>query len=419
MRRRVRGAVVVPATDRDREVVQSLAGTRDQVGASLARTVVSLGALHLAAVGNAVLGRRHASVPAGPACQLYVASSATRHGARLTTAVVRASADARVPNAVVADDRLADPDVPVDIDFPDLGIRSMVRVVRPRALLRAWGTVRRTGAAGRWSAGYPYRLLAQAVRFYLADEVVGSAGPVVVVDFDRSPYAWPLVRAAQAAGRTAVTLVHGSPSAGSYLPLVADHVFVWGRVQREFFARSSGADVSVVGRPELEVPGPRPTTGERRVIVCESREALSHDEVVRCADAVRCARDAGREVVLRPHPISARLGLRRGSGWDELAAEVDRVSDDGAPLSEVLRCDDEVIVVTSTAGIDALAVGVQVRVLADADRVLPCDLEAVRAWTDQSVLEVRSAVLEAVGPAARANLGKAMRALQGAGPGSG
>lgn len=312
---------------------------------------------------------------------MFVVANPVAHGARLARAIVRGGERAATPEArpvVVADGRLADPELEVDLSFPAVGVRSVWRHARWRDVRPALAAVRardrRVGRVAWW-----YLVLAQSTRYRLAEELVrgrGSPG-TLLVDFDRAAYARPVVYAARRAGWRVVTLVHGSPTTATYLPVLAQHVLVWGDAQREFFAEHAPrATTTVVGRPDVE---PRPSTqgpGER-LVVCSSLEDLTGPETARLVDVVDAARRRGRPTTLRLHP---RARVPEG-GWVEVAAAVDQVDGGLTPLAQAVGPGDTVVVVASTAAVDALLLGCDVLVVADASRDVPADVAEIRSWT--------------------------------------
>ena len=180
--------------------------------------------------------------------------------------------------------------------------------------------------------------------------------------------------------------MHGTPSAATYLPLVAEQVLVWGRVQARFFAEHApAAHVTVVGRPDLEPLDPQPR-GPSRLVLCHSMEDLSATEVSRLGALVAQARADGTRVVLRPHPRDP--GLRSGRGWAGLTTSADEISLGPGRLADLLGPDDVVVVATSTSAVDALALGVRTIVVADPGRVLSSDLTAMRDHGLQDGTEV-------------------------------
>jgi hypothetical protein len=394
------------------------------------RAVVGLLLLHVHAVVGSVRrtggARQREQRPA--AIHLVVANP-VRHGAVLAASAVAAARAHGVPLRVLADGRLADPDLPVDVGFPSVAVRSVPTAARLRRLVRAWRQVARvrTWPEELRSLPSPYRvylLLAQSLRY---DHAL-TTGPAtaVVTDFDRAAYVRPLLWAARTRGTTTATLVHGTPSAATYLPLVAERVLAWGSVQARFFAEHAPeAHVTVIGRPDLEPLSPQ-RRGPSRLVLCHSMEDLSATEVARLGALVAWAREDGTRVVLRPHPRDP--GLRSGRGWAGLATSADEISLGPGRLADLLGPDDLVVVATSTSAVDALALGVRTVVAADPGRALSSDLAAIRdhglrdgteaTGAEETAAEAslrRQDVVVAVSEEAGALLGAALRTLHTSG----
>jgi hypothetical protein len=404
------------------EIVDSLRQGDHRGTVSTLRAAVGLVALHVRAVLPA------AREPRPPAGQLVlVVANPVGHGAELAAAARRAATDAGLTVVTVADRRLAAPALRVDSDFPGLGVRSITRVVRLRSLAWAWTVLAHRdawpGARTENPVVHAYLVLAQAVRYRVADERVRDDGGACayLVDFDRHAFGRPWCWAVVQHGRPLATLVHGSPSAATYLPFVAEHVLVWGDVQRDFVARA-GADPVVVGRPELG--DAVPPSAVRRCIVCHSMEDLTQTETERLGAELARLRAQGYVPVLKAHPrnVGARL---QGAGWAIVERATDARLDPRAQLQDVLGADDVVLAVTSTAAVDALALGVTALVLSDADRPVSCDLEAIREWSTPAesgrasaeVEGLRGSIVAATGAEAALRLGRALRDLVATVPG--
>lgn len=405
------------------------------------RAVVGLLLLHVHAAVGSVRRPGGARQPEQqPAAVHLVVANPVRHGAVLAAGAVAAARSHGVPLRVLADRRLADPGLFVDEGFPSVAVRSVPTAARLGRLVRAWRQVARVRTWPEELRRLPlayrvYLLLAQSLRY---DHAL-TTGPAtaVVTDFDRAAYGRPLLWAARARGTTTATLVHGTPSAATYLPLVAEQVLVWGSVQARFFAEHApAAHVTVIGRPDLEPLGPQ-RRGPSLLVLCHSMEDLSATEVARMGALAARAQEDGTRVVLRPHPRDP--GLRSGRGWDALASSADELSLGTARLVDLLGPEDVVVVATSTSAVDALALGVRTVVVADPGRALPSDLAAIRdhglrhgaeeagaekAGTEQNGTEHngtgaplrREDVVAAISEEAGALLGAALRTLHTSGP---
>lgn len=388
------------------------------------RALVGILLIHVQAVMTSARGTGAGAPHVSPAALHLVVGNPVRHGAVLAGSVVAAARQHRVPLRVLADRRLADPSLPVDLGFPSVAVRSVLTAARVGRLVRAWGQVARVRSWPEELCGLPlpyrvYLVLAQSLRY---DHAATTAPAVAVLtDFDRLAYVRPLLWAARTRGTTTATLVHGTPSAATYLPLVAEQVLAWGSVQARFFAEHApAAHVTVIGRPDLEHLSPQ-RRGPSRLVLCHSMEDLSATEVARLGALVAQARADGTRVVLRPHPRDP--GLRSGRGWDALATSADELSLGTGLLVDLLGPDDVVVVATSTSAVDALALGVRTVVAADPDRALSSDLAAIR---DHGLREGTEAtgteapvrpedVVAAISEEAGALLGAALRTLHTSG----
>jgi hypothetical protein len=318
-----------------------------------------------------------------------VCANPVRHGSLMMAEVLKQLRDRGWRVALVADTRLADERLDVGHNFPGLGFRSLVKDVRSLSLAAAWRDARAASRADRGVRpggrvyGH-YLLVAQALRYQLAFHYLASTRPrLVLLDFDRPAYARPLIHAARALEIATATLVHGSPQAATYLPVLADHVLVWGEAQRAFFRREKGeAQVHVVGRLAGRSVKSASTAGTQpRIVVCHSMEDLTEEEEAGLVRLVRSARRAGVRTELRPHPRDPTLD--HGVRWSTVSAEVDgRHSDPGSADLSWLARDDIVVVVSSTVAVDALQAGASGVVIASEQRELPCDLVPLRASFD-------------------------------------
>nr|WP_196250722.1 glycoside hydrolase family 99-like domain-containing protein [Cellulomonas sp. JZ18] len=343
---------------------------------------------------------------------LFAAANPVAHGAGLVRAVVAATRASGPRLAVAADARLAD-GVAVDLDLPGIGVRSVWRHARWRDLVAAVrASTVRDPRFGRLA--WAYLVAAQTARYRVVDEALCAwrGRPALLVDYDRHAYTRPVVAAARRRGWRVVTLVHGSPSRQTYLPVLADHVLVWGGAQRDFFAHHQPAvGTTVVGRVDVDGEPSGRRQGRRHVVLCSSLERLTPTETDRLLAHVEASAADGAVCVLRAHP----RGGEPGDGWDRLATAVERVETARGPLVEAVGEGDEVVVVTSTAAVDALLAGCDVHVLADHDRPLPADLAAIRdARTTGDAVDadtLRRRVVAAVGDDARRRLADALTAL--------
>ncbi|MHC2999833.1 DUF6716 putative glycosyltransferase [Microbacterium sp. HJ5] len=340
---------------------------------------------------------------------LFVVANPVAHGARLAAAV---SAALPAGMTVMADARLSDSSLALGASFPSLAPASMFGVVtaaRVREALRLRRRLRRSGMRRGRDMFDVYLFLAQAVRFAAARDAVAGVGigRVVIADFDRAAYAAPIVIAANEAAIRTASLVHGSPSARTYLPLYAAAVLPWGRVQADWFAvHSPSTVVHPVGRPDVDdVDAP---VGESpRLIVCHSREELSEHEQHAILSRIESAATVGERVIVRLHPISASVGIE--ASWTRITARADDVTLGTEPLHEIVRRGDTVVVVSSTAALDAVARGVHAVVVADGGRALPADLAAL-AHADGGVL-TRDDFVVARGVTAQQRIADALAAM--------
>lgn len=411
-----------PSALRD-EVVDSLR-QGDHGGMSASRAFVGILMLHLHGVLRSLRGGWIPDSCALPAGIVLVVANPVQHGARFALAVIESAADADVRVATVADRRLADRSLGVDLDFPGIGVRSMAQVADVQGLRWAWRVVRCASHRAPWLPRRlvvrTYLVLAQALRYRVASMIVAGLPATCghVVDFDRHTYARPWSWAVQQARRTLTTLVHGSPSVATYLPFIASHVLVWGDVQRAFVERAS-ARATIVGRPEITIAARR--TGPPTCVVCHSMEDLSDSEVGRLVETLGTIRSQGFSLILKPHPKS-RGGLIVGRGWLEVASCVGSFADAQVPLFSLLGHGDVLVTITSTSAVDAMSAGIPALVLSDAGRPLSCDLQVIRDWTisvadgsrpvvDVDLTATRARLVAAVGDEAGLMMGVALRGV--------
>lgn len=344
------------------------------------------GLLQLVVSSIANSGRTAVAPPARGVDVLFAVSNPVAHGSRLALAVVGG-----VESSVVtpmADYRFSDSSLPAGLSFPGISARSLKGIVTMRHL--AFAVTLRTrlprrtplrGAASRLYAEYLF--VAQAIRFLTAESVVSSLGERVIVmtDFDRHTYSWPLLWSANAAGLKTITLLHGSPNDANYIPFLADYALVWGEVQRDWVAEHSPATRAiVVGRPEIGLV-PLSRSVAERVVVCHSREVLSGPEATSIARHLRAFGDRGLRSVLRLHPTAREQDL--DEGWSSIARLADDVVVGLDSFLDSLRASDIVVCVGSSSAVESVQLGIPTIVLADADRVLPADLEAIRATSSE------------------------------------
>lgn len=305
----------------------------------------------------------------------FVVANPVAHGARLGVAVAAILPEGAT---VVTDHRLAADALTTGEDFPSLAPRSMLRVATLSRLGSALRLRRELNAvpAGDSRIYAEYLFLAQAIRFAAArDALIASGTKLVLVDFDRAAYAAPWIHGAKTAGIATATLVHGVPNEWNYLPVMADHVLVWGEVQAAWLrSHSTSAGIHIVGRPDV-MHGPLPERTPAQLVVSHSAERLSDGEIRRVRVRIDLARTQGMEVVLRLHPSVPEDQL--GDDWRSVAEAADRVVSGITSLSDGLGSDDVVVAISSSAVMDALARGVRAEVLADPERQLPVDLEVL------------------------------------------
>lgn len=366
---------------------------------------------------------------------VLVISNPVEHGYRLAVAL-QESARGLAPVTTLADARHADPGLGPVEDVAGVWLRairefgSLPRFVR---YLRLRG--RRASRIRLRSSTHRVRdeilFLSQTLRFIAMLEVDYSRAKIVVTDFDRAPYARPLLWAARKTGLRTVTAMHGSPAESTYLPLIADSVLTWGAAQARWLRTRTDATIHIIGKPDVRKFG-APIAELTRVVICHSRELLAPDEQTGLTDVIDIARAAHLDVVVRMHP-SLRGGLR--GSWAPIASRVNVASARAIPLPEFLQPGDFVIGVASTALIDALVAGHGVLVIAAEERALPADLEAIRDAVPLEMVmralrsrllppslidtyaDLSRGVVEEVGSAASRRMGAAIRAaLERVGP---
>lgn len=355
------------------EVAASLAiGNETSLDRQLLRAAAGFAAL----VGGAARRSGGTGRPADGAVWTVFANPVA-HGVVLGSAVAEALKG--LPVELVADARHASSDLRPGLSFPGLAPASMARVSGWKRLGGALQLRRALpgGALRSLPAARVYReylFLAQAVRYLAAlDAVAGAA--LVLTDFDRHNYCWPLVWAAKQHGIPTMTLVHGTPNEANYVPVLADWVGVWGQAQDSWFRRHSPDTARVViGRPEAE-EFRQPAGPLRRVIVCHSMEELSATEATALARLITGLRERGVACELRLHPkVRQQKGLGSWEPLAELAAKTELAEGN---LFAKLQPGDGVVAVTSSAVVQACVAGYPVAVVADSSRVLPADVAVV------------------------------------------
>lgn len=321
---------------------------------------------------------------------VHVVANPLAHGAHLAQAT-RSALKPPLRVVQVADARQAT--IPVDVNAPSLGARSMRRVLG-RDVVRQAVRLRQDvprGVMRRISTNVPlreYLFLAQAIRYRLATDVLAEVAPstVVLTDFDRHAYARPWVWAARRHGLRTLTMVHGSPNR-NYVPVLADTVLAWGQTQVDWFnAHSPDSITVIVGRPEI-VETVRSAEPIKRAVVCHSAEDLSPSETHRLLTAIADLREQGVETVVRLHP-SVRLSRLEGP-WADIAKAADSRVTARNPFIESLRPGDGVMCVCSSAAVEALVSGFPVVVVADPEREVPVDLQALRVDDPVPYLQAR------------------------------
>lgn len=226
-------------------------------------------------------------------------------------------------------------------------------------------------AANRLAAEVAF--LSQSLRYQAALDTDFSPA-LVVTDFDRGASARPWVWAANVAGMSTVTALHGSPSSATYLPILAHSVLAWGSTQSAWLdAHHPDVGVRVVGR--ADVAARAKVSGDvDRLVICHSREELLPAEQQELVAMIRALRRFGADIVLRQHP-SVRGRLHES--WRPIQELSQVVSSTGQSLTSFLGASDFVVGVSSTALVDALISGHGVAVVAAHSRSLPADLDAI------------------------------------------
>lgn len=383
------------------EIARSLTGG-DHVGTNRNRVLslavlllllVSPRAVRLPAFADALRELNGAAV--------LVLANPVAHGRRLAESVLPALPSG---STIVCDTRLSEEmatDTP-SIDFPAFGIRSLwgwnswpglLRAIRRyRSMSGSWAHL----GLDAWPFSYRLRIfLTQSIRFDAARAVLDvDAGPrLFVADFDRSSYCWPIVAAASRAALGTATLVHGSPNATAYVPVIADNVLVWGPAQATWFGElSPHASVHEVGRPDLMKPNDVAVGQAASLVICHSLETLSEEEIHELLDWQNLLAGVGVRTTVRLHPsVAVRQGL--DSSWrSALRSDAELVSGRERPFGQDLAAASLVAVVSSTAAVDALVGGVPVIVVADENRGLPCDLRAILAGSREAQAALRSSL---------------------------
>lgn len=326
---------------------------------------------------------------------LFVVANPVAHGQVLAHAVVQA---ADVALARLEDTRLGSSRAGAHA-FPSFAPRSLAPWASLRDLLR--GTVlfvaaARTGGVGREmsNTGLWYAVVAQSVRTRNVREVLSRLEGLrlVLVDFDRHAVARPWVECSRELGIRSATLVHGSPTEATYRPVVANAVLAWSESQAAWFA-ADDVETLVVGRADVPVLAAR--ASGLRVVIAHSRERLSESEEARLLSVISVFADAGWPSVLRLHPSVQSLSDLDDPSWLRIAKKTEVELARQGELQRSLSSARLVVVVASTAGVDALYSGVPVLVLADRTRQVPVELRSLAAKSD----EHHRMLLSADGPA--------------------
>lgn len=300
------------------------------------------------------------------------------HGSKFGLAVWKALEGSAA--SLMADRRLADSELCDQlIDFPSLTVRSLNGLV---SFGDIWRAVKLRRQIHLDSSDFKLErfylellFLLQAIRYLLAESVFAALPPdhLLLTDFDRDAYSRPLIWQAIKLGGHTATLVHGTPG-NTYVPFLAQNVFVWGRSQAEWVGRlQTKTKAYVVGRPELSFT----ITPEKpaRLRVVHSMERLTAGEVVALREVCHAARKASLDVSFRLHPSASRASL--DGQWSAVMGDAEIETRESGFLRSLER-GDLVVGVSSTAIVDAVAVGLPAWVLADSGRQLPCDLEFLK-----------------------------------------
>lgn len=339
----------------------------------LVRAIVSLALLLLLPFGS-----RRALSKSSRDITLVLANP-VGHGRRFGLAIREALEGSRVE--VVADRRIADAEIASElIDFPSLTIRSMTGLISFSALWTAMKLRRKVRLnPNDFKLARTYLevlFLLQAVRYFMAASMISElpTDHLWLTDFDRHAYSRPLIWQAKKLGRRTATMVHGTPG-NTYLPFIAQTVLVWGRSQAEWVQTiAPEATVHIVGRPELSALVSPSQACRLRVV--HSMEQLTVREVDALRAVCQAARRASLDVSFRLHPSASNDLLDRH--WLDILDKAD-IEECTTGFLESLRAGDLVVGVSSTAIVDALAVGLPAWVMADPSRELPCDLEFLKA----------------------------------------
>lgn len=319
---------------------------------------------------------------AQPADVLFVVNNPVAHGAKFSSAITRHIVSQSV--SLVADQRFSDSTLAVDVSFPGISASSLSTETNFRRLAFGMALRRRLPRGTRFLGSScrlyaEYLFIAQAVRYLAAKSLISRLQPhtLLLTDFDRAIYARPFVWAANAAGLTTATLMHGSPNLANYVPVLADYALLWGDAQLEWIERHSpGTKSIVVGRPEIDLI-PVARRPAKRIVVCHSRERLSRTEALMLVTQLCAFREEGMAIVLRLHPTVTKAQLDQR--WASVAELADVVVVGQSSLLSSLEASDVVVCVASSSAVEAVEFGVPTVVIADSDRPLPADLEAIRA----------------------------------------
>lgn len=349
----------------------------------------------------------------------FIVTNPLAHGARLMRAVQEGVKSVSI--TTIADARFADPDARIDVVFPGVSARSMAEIVTNTRLKNAFALRRAlprgTSLHGSSSRLYrEYLFLVQAMRYIAAHSTVARlpSSAIVLLDYDRSTYGRPWVWAANTLGLQTATLIHGSPNEANYVPVLAGRALVWGEVQKTWIEdRSPQTVVEIVGRPDLSEGFTKPSGPARRAVVCHSREQLSAFETESLLTQLRIFKSLGLTVSLRLHP--SEDGKHLGEGWRSAAQLADEVIVGTGSFIESLRHTDIVVCVASSSAVEAFVLGVPAIVIAESWRVLPSDLEAIRASTPDLLREIQTTGQASVrGDSAFARLATEMVTFKGA-----
>ena len=369
----------------------------------------------------------HHAMPASEI--LLVAANPVAHGAKLVATLRKCVLSSTF--SVVADARLGAEGLSIDHSFPGVSASSLASSVTATRLIFAIKLrsklPRGSVLVGSRSRLYrEYLFIAQSMRYAACKDAVAALLPttVLVTDYDRHTYCRPWVWAANAAGISTVTLIHGSPNEANYIPVLAQYALVWGAVQKKWIEeRSTGTQVFVVGRPDLENDRVVLPSRASRVVMCHSREELSLDESKSLLAQLVKFRNQGYLITLRLHPSATRNDL--DARWRAVADLADDIVISRDSLVASLGRSDIVVCVLSSSAVEAIAVGVPAIVVADASRNLPSDLSAIRDASPDLLREIEagpssfsgldylaSQILEATGDSAGVLLDQALSTIR-------